>query len=228
MQIISGKTINLDSITQNVKRISEATNRMFQNNFNNNIQWFTELQNVLGTGISIGKKNDCDACPPECECPPQCMLNITRDANIGEVIVVSFKIKNTLQTAKTYRVGVRPFYDNDGNILPNQPTINKTQLNLQPGQSILVEMKIDLTNGYVAGNTYSTEIVIREKDVNQNICFTLNVTANNFVPEALPLNEQSYFTHFQDWKSHFYCDTRPTITRVNPVNPNVGKPIKLL
>ena len=26
---------------------------------------------------------------------------------------------------------------------------------------------------------YSTEIVIREKDVNQNICFTLNITANS-------------------------------------------------
>ena len=85
---------------------------------------------------------------------------------------------------------------------------------------MLVEMRIDLTTGYVA-DSYSTEIVIREKDVNQNICFTLNITSNNFVPEAHPLNEQSYFIHFQDWKSHYYCDTRPTISRVSPINPNV-------
>ncbi len=89
---------------------------------------------------------------------------------------------------------------------------------MQPGQSILIEMKIDLTNGYEAGSSYSTEIVVREKDVNQNICFTLNIISNSFIPEATPLDEQKYFTHFQDWKSHYYCDTRPTISRgVNQV-----------
>ena len=221
MQITTGKKINFGDITQSVKRITDATTRMLQDNLNSNTQWFTELQDILGTGIGQVKKNDCDACPPECDCPPQCILSISRDANPREIIIVPFKVKNTLQSAKVYRVGVRPFYDNDGNLLPNQPTLNKSELNLQPGQSILVEMKIDLTTGYVAGNSYSTEIVIREKDVNQNICFTLNIISNAFIPEAHPLNEQNYLTHFQDWKSHYYCDTRPTITRVNPVNPNV-------
>ena len=220
MQITSGKTINFDNVTQGVKRITDATARMFQDNVNNNMQWFTELRNVFGAGIGQLKNDDCSACPPECDCPPQCILRITRDANPGEIIVVPFKVKNILQSAKMYRIGVRPFYDNDGNLLPNQPILNKTNLNLQPGQSMLVEMRIDLTTGYVA-DSYSTEIVIREKDVNQNICFTLHLTSNTFVPEAHPLNEQSYFIHFQDWKSHYYCDTRPTISRVNPINPIV-------
>jgi len=219
MQIPTINKINFSDVTQSVKRITDATTRMFQDNLNNNIQWFTEMQNVFGTGISSAK-NDCGACPPICDCPPQCILSINRDANPGEIIVVPFKVKNTLQSAKLYRVGVRPVYDDDGNLLANQPTLNKSELNLQPGQSILVEMKIDVTSGYVAGNTYSTEIVIREKEINQNICFTLNITANTFIPEAHPLNEQTYLTHFQDWRSHYYCDTRPTISRVNPVTPN--------
>jgi len=221
MQISSGKTLNLANLTQSMQRISEATTRMFQNNAENSIQWFSELQDVFGSGLNIGKKkDDCGACPPECDCPPQCLLNIYREANPGETIIVPFKVKNTLQTAKIYRIGVRPLYDDNGNLLPNQPVLNKTVLNLQPGQSILVEMKIDLTNGYLAGNRYSTEIVIREKEVNQNICFTLNVTSNTCIPEAHPLKEQDYLTHFNDWKSHYYCDSRPTITRVNPSNNN--------
>jgi hypothetical protein len=220
MQITTGKKIDFNNVTQSVKRVTDATSRMLQDHLNNNMQWFNELQDVLGTGFGQVKKNDCNACPPECNCPPQCLLGINRDASPGEIIVVPFKVKNILQSAKTYLVGVRPFYDNDGNLLPNQPTLNKTTLNLQPGQSMLVEMKIDLTNGYVGGNSYSTEIVIREKDVNQNICFTLNITSNRFIPEAHPLNEQSYFTHFQDWKSHYYCDRRPTITRDRPGTPN--------
>jgi hypothetical protein len=220
MQITTGNKIDFGNITQSVRRITEATTRLLQDNLNNNLQWFSELQDVLGSGISQRKKDDCNACPPDCDCPPQCLLTITRDASPGEIIVVPFKVKNILQSAKTYLVGIRPFYDNDGNLLPNQPTLNKSSLTLQPGQSMLVEMSIDLTNGYVGGTSYSTEIVIREKDVNQNICFTLNITSNRFIPEAHPLNEQSYFSHFQDWKSHYYCDTRPTIGRVNPDNPN--------
>ena len=229
MELTKGNKINFGNVTLNVKRISDATARMIQGNLDNNLQWFAELQDVLGTGSTTGKKADCNACPPECDCPPQCLLSISRDASPGEVIVVPFKVKNVLQTAKTYLVGVRPFYDNDGNLLPNQPTLNKTSLNLQPGQSIQVEMKIDLTNGYTTGSTYSTEIVIREKDVNQNICFTLHVTANSCIPEVQPLNEQVYFTHFQDWKSHYYCDKRPTITRTDPagtpgtVNNNINR-----
>ena len=221
MQFKTAKALNISDVSQNVKRFTDASTRMVLNSVNNNLQWFNEMQNLFGTGLNFEKKDDCNACPPECDCPPQCMISITRDANPGEVIIVPFKVKNTLQSAKVYRVGIRPFYDNDGNLLPNQPTLNKTTLNIQPGQSILVEMKIDLTNGYTAGNSYSTEIVVREKDVNQNICFTLNVTANNFIPEAYPLDEQKYFTHFQDWRSHYYCDTRPTINRVTPVVTNV-------
>ncbi len=218
MQRTNLKTIDLNNVAQGVKSIADATTRMLQDNVNTGMQWFNELQNVFGTSVGPLKKDDCDACPPDCDCPPQCLINITRNANPGEVIVVPFKIKNSLKTAKTYRVGIRPFYDSDGNILPNQPTLNKTTINVQPGQSILIEMKIDLTNGYDAGSSYSTEIVVREKDVNQNICFTLNIISNSFIPEATPLDEQKYFTHFQDWKSHYYCDTRPTISRgVNQV-----------
>ena len=81
MQITTGKKIDFNNVTQSVKRITDATTRMLQDNLNNNMQWFTELQDVLGTGIGQGKKDDCNACPPECDCPPQCLLGITRDAS---------------------------------------------------------------------------------------------------------------------------------------------------
>ena len=234
MQSLQGKAFNAANVTKGVKQLSESTGKMFQNNFETGMQWINDMQNVLGSmGLNLGQKKDdcCDACPPHCECPPHCLISITRNATVGEIIIVPFKVKNTLQTAKVYKVGVRPIYDNDGNAFPLQPVLNKTDLNLQPGQSILVEMRVIVGNGYTPG-TYSTEIVIREKDVNQNICFTLNVTANTNIPEAHPRKEEDYFNHFQDWKSHYYCDRKPTITRVtgnldvnlNPVpagaNPN--------
>lgn len=222
MQSNALKPININNVTDSVKRFTDATTQMVVNNVNNNLQWFTEMQNLFGLSSFQTNTNDCNACPPQCDCPPQCILNITRDANAGETIIVPFKVKNILQIPKIYQVGIRPFYDDNGNTLNNQPLVNKTTLNLQPGQSITVEMKLDLSDEYVAGNSYSTEIVLREKDVNQNICFTLNIISNSFIPEAHPLSEQDYFNHFQDWKSHFYCDSRPTINRVVPVNSNVN------
>ncbi|MEO8414210.1 MAG: hypothetical protein ABI472_11155 [Ginsengibacter sp.] len=221
MQLTTEKSMTINNVTQSVQRFTDVTTQMVLNNINNNLQWFNEMQNMFGLSPDQIKKDDCEACPPTCDCPPQCMLSVTRDANPGETIIVPFKVKNTLQTSKVYQVGVRPIYDDDGNALINQPVLNKTALTLQPGQSLLVEMKIYLGDEYVAGNSYSTEIVIREKDVNQNICFTLHITSHNFIPEAHPLHEQSYFTHFQDWKSHYYCDSRPTINRVVVVNPNI-------
>lgn len=212
--------ININSVSDNIKRFTDATSQMFINNINNNLQWFNDIQQMLGLSGLPTNQSNCNACPPDCDCPSQCLLNITRDANAGESIIVAFKVKNTLQTPKVYQVGVRPFYDDNGNTLNNQPAVNKTSINLQPGQSILLQLSLFLGEEYAAGNSYSTEIVIREKDVNQNICFTLNVNSNNYIPEAYPLNEQQYFSHFQDWKSHYYCDSRPTIHRVVPVNQN--------
>ena len=51
MQISTINKINLGDVTQSVKRITDATTRMFQDNLNNNIQWFTELQ---GTYLAQG------------------------------------------------------------------------------------------------------------------------------------------------------------------------------
>jgi hypothetical protein len=221
MQTSTNTPINVNNIADSVKRFTDATTQMVLNSVNNNLQWFNSMQNMFGLSALQPKKNDdCGACPPECDCPPQCILSITRNSNAGETIIVPFKVKNNLQTAKTYQVGVRPFYDDNGNTFNNQPVLDKTSLTLQPGQSILVKMTLNLSDEYVTGSNYSTEIVIREKDVNQNICFTLNINSNSMIPEADLLNEQDYFSHFQDWKSHYYCDSRPTINRVVPVNFN--------
>ena len=205
-----GRT-NIRHVADNLQRISEATNRMFRSHTSNTMQWMGELQDAMGSmGISSwGKKKDhCGACPPECDCPPKCLLSIDRTANEGEVIVVLFRVKNRLQMAKSYKIGVRPICDDQGNPLGSQPGLDKTAINLQPGQGIVVGMKIDLSKDYHAGHSYSTEIVIREEGgkVNQNICFMLFVTSNTDIPEADPLDECCYFDHFQDWKSHYYCD----------------------
>ena len=65
--------------------------------------------------------------------------------------------------------------DQDGNNAPTQPVLNKTEVTLQPNQAETVTMSINLMQGYKAGQEFQAEVVLREKEVNQNICFNLRI-----------------------------------------------------
>ncbi len=155
-------------------------------------------------------KDDC--CPPRKECPPRCLAEVVREACQGEVIVVPFTIKNKCGAAKDYRVGIRPLVDQNGNQAPVQPSLNVDVVHLEPGQRITVQMTVNLTQGFEVGNVYSADIVVREQDVNQNICFKLRVKPCTDGVEVCPLEEREYFTHWQSWQDHFYCEQKPNRT----------------
>jgi hypothetical protein len=158
---------------------------------------------------TYGAANQSDCCPPKKACPPRCLAEIVREACEGEVIVVPFSIKNKCGGTKTYRIGMRQLVDQHGNAAPMQPSLNRDTVILEPGQSIAVLMTVNLMQGFEAGNTYSADIVIREAEVNQNVCFKLNVRACGNGPEVCPLDEKEYLLHWQSWQDHFYCEQKP-------------------
>lgn len=151
-----------------------------------------------------GKTSHCS--PPEDACPPHCIATITREAMAGERIIVPFLVKNECSTTKTYRVGVRELMDMDGNLAPTQPKLNKTTVTLAPGRKERVLMLIDLST-YSNGTEYATEIVLREKEFNQNICFRLRVDHHDEIT-AVPHSEKKYKMKWQNWQSHFYCEPK--------------------
>ncbi|NOQ73880.1 MAG: hypothetical protein GQ574_17870 [Crocinitomix sp.] len=156
--------------------------------------------------LSNQKGNTSHCSPPEETCPPHCIATITRQAMANERIIVPFLVKNECATTKTYRVGVRELEDMDGNLAPSQPVLNKTTVTLAPGRKERVLMVIDLS-GYSNGTEYATEIVLREKEFNQNICFRLRV---NYYDEitAVPFSEKKFKIKWQNWQSHFYCEPK--------------------
>ncbi|WP_452224444.1 hypothetical protein [Lacinutrix chionoecetis] len=171
-----------------------------------------ELLTINLSSFINNKHSNC--CPPKQECPPHCIATIHRQAVSNERIIVPFSIKNTCSTIKTYRVGVRELTDNNGSTAPSQPVLNKTSVTLQPGRSERVLMGLDLAN-YNAGNTYTTEVVIREKDINQNICFSLYIT-NATITEVSPYDESKYKQKWLNWQSHFYCEPRKKSDSTTP------------
>lgn len=181
----------MDSMTENVSSMSRS---MSESGF----------PTLTLPNIQMGKSGS-KCCPPEPECPPHCLANITRRAVEGERIVVPFMVKNSCSTEKTYRVGVRELKDEDGNLAPSQPFLNKQSVTLAPGRRERVLMMIDL-QAFKSGSIYSTEIVLREKEFNQNICFRLHVEGHTNLPEVSPHDEKKYRLKWQDWRSHFYCE----------------------
>ena len=143
-------------------------------------------------------------CPPQDNCPPRCLATITRYANAGEVIIVPFRVRNTSGKIKTYHLGVRAIIDQDGNTVA-QPTLNKLVLEVQPGMSVLAEMKVVINDQFKPGSLYETDIVIRESRHNQNICFRLYINPEADIPEAAPYDESDIDTHFHRWYYHYYC-----------------------
>lgn len=186
--------LSMDTASKNVNVVKDAMGNMGLGSFT--------LPGLTLPGLTTG---DHGCCPPERDCPPHCLLQITRQAAAGERIIVPFLVKNKCGTAKHYRVGVRELKNTDGSSAPSQPVLDKYDVTLDPGQSQLVSMSIDLGN-FSNGNTYQMEIVIREKDINQNICFTL-VVGTADAPVAQPLDEKKYTLRWQDWRSHFYCES---------------------
>ncbi len=193
----------LTDFTENFGRYSDLYSRLWDQSIRNGFRLAERISDTI-TGTRAG--DDCGCCPPSCDCPPQCLLTLTHSAYPGERVVVPFAIKNTCGAAKTYQVGVRPLMDQFGETAPTAATLNKEQVTLNPGQSVTILMTIDLANEERTGISYQTDIVIRESEVNQNICFTLYLKAYSDIPVAKPLDESHYLNHFQSWQSHFYCE----------------------
>ncbi len=167
-------------------------------------------QSIAETGIPsltlpVFNPKSSTCCPPETECPPHCIAYITRHAMAGERIVVPFLVRNRCSSEKTYRIGIRELKDEDGNMAPSQPSLNKQSVTLAPGSGERVDMDVDLKS-FKAGSIYSTEIVLREKDINQNICFKLVVKGSSEIEEVSPYDEKKYKLKWLDWRSHYYCE----------------------
>lgn len=203
--------LDVQAITKGLQQLADISIASLKSSLENSMRNMDEVNTIVGNmglGSATSKKakqDDCGCCPPKEECPPNCLVHISRHAYEGERIIVPFMVKNKCNTPKHYRVGVRELKADNGNAAPSQPLLNKTEVTLDPGGSEMVLMGIDLSN-FSTGHTYSTEIVIREKDINQNICFRLYVDGYSNVPVAEPLDENKYRVHWQGWQSHFYCE----------------------
>jgi hypothetical protein len=153
--------------------------------------------------LGFQSKDNSKCSIPDEKCPPHCIDYISREAMIGERIIVPFLVKNDCSKVKTYRVGVRELKDDDGQLAPAQPILNKVSVTIEPGRRERVLMIIDLHS--FKNSTYTTEIVLREKDINQNICFKLYVN-DTHQKTITPKDEKKLKLKWLNWQSHFYCE----------------------
>ncbi len=198
-----------DTAADNLQKVANMSVDFYRNLFNtlleNNSSFSNTLTQVSRNALDPMKSmfNSGDCCPPKQTCPPHCIATIERQAMAGETIIVPVRIRNSCNAAKTYRIGVRELLDMDNKAAPDQPVINKATVTLQPNGNERVLMKLDLAN--FQNGTYTAEIVVREKEINQNICFTLIVRDHQPLV-AEPREENQYKLKWQSWKSHYYCE----------------------
>lgn len=212
-------------LTDNFQKMATISMENFQPMLENMVETMSSFnKNFAESGIPAlnisGSKGKSKCCPPEESCPPHCIATITRKAMAGERIIVPMLVTNNCGGQRTFRVGVRELLDLDGNPAPTAPTLNKNSITLEPGRSERILMTIDLIH-FTTGSTYETEIVLREREINQNICFTLHV-ADLQATEAIPFDENQFKRRWQSWQSHFYCEPKPNRNNsaIRPLNPS--------
>jgi len=223
---LSGLQQTLTDSIQQLTNISLSAIKPLMESAMNNVTAAnkTLLQNTSTVLKFPTLNNDCDCCPPKQECPPHCIASITKKAASGERIIVPFLVKNNCSSTKTYRVGIRELVNEaDNQPAPSQPFLNKSSVTLTPGKSEQVLMTIDLAN-FNTGSTYTAEIVLREKEINQNICFTLIVGNASNTVTAVPKDEKSYRLRWQSWKDHYYCEN-PSLRQVDTTTGAVLTPL---
>ncbi|MBX2928305.1 MAG: hypothetical protein KF852_10760 [Saprospiraceae bacterium] len=174
-------------------------------------EWGNMAQTAAHTAVDCCRP--LGVCPPEPDCPPRCLAEIKRSACPGEVIVVPFNVKNSCGSARRYLIGMRTLVNGQGQPAPIQPWLDRTEINLEPGQTATVTLTVNLSEGFQPGDCYNADIVIRENKVNQNVCFQLCVTACEPAVEVRPLDEKRYLMRWQSWQDHFYCEQTPDTGR---------------
>jgi hypothetical protein len=198
-----------DTLTQIANNSLQTLKPMMEGMLSNMTAVSQSVRSINPGNITLPNlfKETCNCCPPEQKCPPHCIAQISRIAAQDERIIVPFLIKNTCSHTKTWRVGVRELKDQDGKPAPFQPQLNKTSVTVEPGRSERVVMMVDLAQ-FANGATYTTEIVLREKEINQNICFTLKIDNDHHLVTAQPQDEEQYQLRWQSWQSHYYCEPK--------------------
>ncbi|WP_339697962.1 hypothetical protein [uncultured Marixanthomonas sp.] len=198
-----------DSVMKNLQGLTNMSMEFYGtmlDNMTGNSNQFSKNAGQLGKNVLQPLKtmfNTGDCCPPQEECPPHCLTSMHRTAMKGERIIIPFYVKNDCNAPKKYRVGARPLIDQDGNDAGVQLNLNKNAVQLAPFGKERVLLHLD--TGKLENGTYTSEIVLREKEYNQNICLTVEIADHPGIT-VTPHEEKKYKLRWQSWKSHYYCE----------------------
>lgn len=205
------------TLFDSLQQLSRTSMQLFSETMevNNQLAWSWWMAPEASTAK---KDRAVPCCPPEQDCPPHCLTTISRTVHTGEVVMIPFYLKNPCNQPKTYRIGLRPLLDPEGETYENVLQLDKTSVTMQPGQAVVVRVRADLTRGLQTGKCYTAEIVVREKEVNQNICLRLCVDDYQDLPTVHLREESDYLQHFQSWEHHFYCEPKGRRSRVQPIS----------
>lgn len=191
--------------------MSNLNNNNIANRFGDlitqSLQAYQEIieSGLRSTNLKFNNSEDCDTCPPKQSCPPKFIGKLYRKAMSNESIIIPFIIKNSCSVTKIYKVGIRELVDINGNLAISQPVLSKKTVTLAPNGQERILIGINLAN--FNKSIYSTEVVVRELEYNQNILLTLDID-DYLSPILSPIDENKYKLKWQNWKTHFYCEPK--------------------
>lgn len=162
---------------------------------------------------------------PETPCPPRCVCDIVWEAAVGEHTNATITLTNTAKKAQVFTLAATAFQGPSGDTSITV-SISPSSVNLGPNQSATVALGLDVSDKFVAGDSYSAELTVAGQ-YEQCVRLQLDVLAT--LGHHCDLQQGDIPTHIRAhrWYDHFQCEEpcfeaaslqRPATTRGKPVS----------
>ncbi len=140
---------------------------------------------------------------PETECPPYCVCEFCWEVCPGERVRRTIRVTNTGCVARDMCFQATPFVDACGKAI-RAPSVTPASAHLAPGESVVLQVTLDVENDFVPGNDYEARVLIRSA-YEQCVCLHLRARPVAECCCHVKHGEPPKRIRAHRWYDHFQC-----------------------
>ncbi|MBL3591571.1 MAG: hypothetical protein JMN24_17575 [gamma proteobacterium endosymbiont of Lamellibrachia anaximandri] len=184
-----------DKIMGDALRISQP---LIDSYFRNLTKSFSDLT----PGLKKSHLSHCDI--PETKCPPRCICQMSWEACMGNVVKGTIEVQNTGKQAASFSLSADAFHNDQSNS-SIKPELNPASFHLAAGDSITVQVSIDVGNTFVPDDAYESEIRVAGR---YEQCVRLGLFVRRRMTPHCRVEQGEIPTRIvaHQWYDHFQCE----------------------
>jgi hypothetical protein len=177
---------------------------------------YDAYMNMVQTALPytrMAPRNDC--CIPETDCPPYCMCQLNFETCRGGHGHATIRVTNTGEKAQLFDFVATTFQGSSDTGV--QPTLSPASANLNPNQSVVINVDFTVDDKFQAGEQYSSDVKITGQ-YEQCVKLELKVQSDQTGHCDVKQGEIPTRIRAHHWYDHFQCE-EPCFEPARPRDP---------